>query len=62
MIIQKVLKKSSPRFVMSGRFISSKEISVAIIGNPISKDKVFDNGIDVAFSVFCIIQDLLLFE
>ena len=56
-IIQKVLKKSRPRFVMSERFNSNKEISVAIIGNPISTARVFDNGIEGEYFVFCNIQD-----
>jgi hypothetical protein len=61
MISQKVLKKSRPRFVMSGRFKSNKEISVAIIGKPISTERVFDKGIALEFSVFCIIRERLFF-
>jgi hypothetical protein len=61
MTIQNVLKKSSPRFVMRGRFNSNKEISVAIIGKPIRTASVFDQGIAVEFSVFCFIRECLCF-
>ena len=60
MIVQNVLKKLSPKSVIRGRFNSNKEMRVAIIGNPISTARVFDKGIALGISVFCIILKCLV--
>ena len=58
MIVQNVLKKSSPKFVISERFNSNKEMRVAIIGNPMSTGSTFDSGITLETSAFCIILNI----